>query len=284
MLKRLLKEPLVHFAAVAAGLFLLYAALNTAPMETPDRIVVTQARIEQLAAVFAKTWQRQPSAAELKGLVDGYVKEEVFVRQAYAIGMDRDDTVIRRRLQQKMEFLNDAEIDAVAPTDAELDAYLETHADRYRVEPLTAFEQVFLSPEKRGNAVDRDAADILAGLVRGSSANWTELGDPTLLPAVIPLTDEPRIDGSFGAGFADSLEGMALGVWSGPVPSSYGLHVVRVTAREAGRLPDVAEVREAVARDWGEEKRKAVEKERFDALLSRYEVVIEEPAKTVAAQ
>lgn len=284
LLKRLLKEPLVHFIAIAVALFVLYGVLNKTPAEIPDRIVITGARIEQLAAVFAKTWQRPPSAEELKGLVDGYVKEEIYVREAYTLGIDQEDTVIRRRLQQKMEFLNDAEIDEVAPTDAELEAYLKAHADNYRVEPMTAFEQVFLNPEKHGDAIDRDAAAILAGLLRDPDADWANLGDPTLLPPAFPLTVETSIDDSLGAGFADGLKDMAPGVWSGPVPSSYGLHVVRVTAREAGRLPDLAEVREALARDWGEEKRKETEKERFDALLARYEVVIEDPSKVAAAQ
>ena len=200
------------------------------------------------------------------------------------LGSTRDDTVIRRRLQQKMEFLNDAEIDARRTTDAELEAYLKAHADHYRVEPLTAFEQVFLNPEKRGDAIDRDAAEILAGLLRNPDADWANLGDPTLLPPAFPLTTQTSIDNSFGAGFAEGLKDMMPGVWSGPVPSSYGLHVVRVTAREAGRLPDLAEVRDAVTRDWGDEKRKAIEKQRFDALLARYEVVIEDPSKTVSAQ
>ena len=208
MLKRLLKEPLVHFIAIAVGIFVLYGALNTSPTEAPDRIVVTGARVAQLASVFAKTWQRPPSAEELKGLVDNYVKEEIFVREAYALGIDRDDTVIRRRLQQKMEFLNDAEIDAVAPTDAELEAYLKAHADHFRVEPMTAFEQVFLNPEKRGDAIDRDAAAILAGLLRDPKADWATLGDPTLLPPAFPLTGMTSIDNTFGAGFADGLKDM----------------------------------------------------------------------------
>ena len=286
MLKRVLKEPLVHFIAIAVGIFVLYGVAQ----HGADGRRRTASSSPAPGSSSSQRSSPRPGSArlpaeELKGLVDGYVKEEIYVREAYALGIDQDDTVIRRRLQQKMEFLNDAEIDAVAPTDAELEAYLKAHADHYRVEPLTAFEQVFLNPEKRGDAIDRDAAEILAGLLRDPDADWATSRRSDAAPAGLSAhRRKPSIDNSFGAGFADGLKDMAPGVWSGPVPSSYGLHVVRVTAREAGRLPDLAEVRDAVARDWGNEKRKAIEKQRFDALLARYEVVIEDPAKTVAAQ
>ena len=283
MLNRLLREPLVHFIAVALCIFALYGVLNRSQPETPDRIVITGARIEQLAGLFAKTWQRPPSAEELKGLIDDHVKEEIFVREALALGLDKDDTVIRRRLRQKMEFLYDVEIEALDPTDAELDAYLNAHADQFRVEPMTAFQQIFLNPEKRGESIDRDAAAILATLRADPEADWATLGDPTLLPPELPPSGKTSIDDTFGGGFAEALDTMAPGQWAGPVASSYGLHLVRVTKREAGRIPALAEVRDAVVREWSNDKRKSVEEQRFEALLKRYDVVIEDVTKATPA-
>ncbi len=125
MLKGLLKEPLVHFLALALVVFALYGLINRSEAEKPDRIVITGPKIEQIASLFAKAWQRPPTAAELKDLIDDYVKEEILVREAFALGIDKDDTVIRRRLRLKMEFLSDAESDALLPTDPELAAYLK---------------------------------------------------------------------------------------------------------------------------------------------------------------
>ncbi|MEQ1890112.1 MAG: hypothetical protein ABL951_13185, partial [Alphaproteobacteria bacterium] len=128
MLKRLLKEPLLHFLLLALMIFAAYGVLAPPAAEKPDSIIVTASRIEQLAAVFARTWQRPAATEELKGLIDDYVKEEIYVREALALGLDKDDTVVRRRLRLKMEFLHDTEIDALAPSDAELDVYLKAHA------------------------------------------------------------------------------------------------------------------------------------------------------------
>ena len=125
MLRRLLKEPLVRFLALALVVFAVYGVINTSEVEKPDRIVITGPKIEQIAGLFAKAWQRPPTVAELKDLIDDYVKEEILVREALALGLDKDDTVIRRRLRLKMEFLSDAESEALSPTDAELEVYLK---------------------------------------------------------------------------------------------------------------------------------------------------------------
>ena len=157
MLGRVLREPLTHFIGLALAIFLLYGVVNRSAEPKADEIVVTSAKIEQLGGLFTKTWQRPPSAQELKGLIDDYVKEEIYNREALLLGLDRDDTVIRRRLRQKMEFLVDAEVDAMTPTDAELEVYLKANADQFRIAPMMAFEQIYLSPEKRGDRIDADA-------------------------------------------------------------------------------------------------------------------------------
>ena len=108
MLKRILREPLVHFLALALLIFAAHGLLRTGA-DAPEKIVVSASKIEQMAKVFTKTWQRSPTADELKGMIDDYVKEEVLVRQALELGLDRDDTVVRRRLRQKIEFLNAAD-------------------------------------------------------------------------------------------------------------------------------------------------------------------------------
>ena len=121
------------------------------------RIVITPGQIDAMVASFARTWQRPPTEPELKGLVDDYVREEMATREAVAIGLDRDDTIIRRRLRQKLEFLAADSVDSVPPTDAELQSWLAEHPDAFRTEGEVAFRQVYLNPEKRGAAVEGDA-------------------------------------------------------------------------------------------------------------------------------
>ena len=275
MLKRLLKEPLFHFFLLALLIFAVYGVVGPTGVGKPDNIVVTAPKIEQLAAIFAKTWQRPPTAQELKGLIDDFVKEEIYTREALALGLDKDDTVIRRRLRQKMEFMNDANVDALVPTDAELEAYLKANPATFAVDPMTAFQQVFLNPQLHGDKVEQDTAAIFAALQATPPADATTLGDATLLPSELPLTAMSTISQTFGQEFTDALDKVAPDQWTGPLMSGYGLHIVNVSKRQAGRVPALGEVRDAVVREWTNAKRKELGEARFNDLLKRYHVTIE---------
>jgi hypothetical protein len=275
MLRALLKEPLVHFLVLGLIIFAVYHALNRSNEQEPDKIVVTQARMEQLAGLFAKTWQRPPTATELKGLIDDYVKEEILYREALALGLDNDDTVIRRRLRQKMEFLSDTVIGALNPTDEELETYLESNMSKFELDSQIAFEQVFLNPERRGDQIEEDAASILEALNSNASADAANLGDATLLPLELDLTSATRIGQTFGPQFAKAVDQLTPGAWGGPIKSTFGTHLVRVNKREPGRVPALNEVRAAVKREWATEQRKKLEDKRFAELLKRYDVSIE---------
>ena len=275
VLKTLGKEPLFHFLALALAIFLIYGALNRSEAQRPGEIVVTPTKIEQLAGLFAKTWQRAPAVAELKGLIDDYVKEEIYYREALALGLDKDDTVIRRRLRLKMEFLGNAEAEALAPTDAELEAYMKANPSKFEIDPKLAFQQIFLNPERRGDRIDQDVASILEALRSNPSADPATFGDATLLPSDLALTSKTSIAQTFGADFAEAAIKATTDVWMGPIKSSFGVHLVRVSDHEPGRVPTLAEARDAVAREWSNEKRKALEEQRLAELLKRYRITIE---------
>lgn len=182
-MKRLLKEPLFHFLLLGAGLFLAYGwTSKPGSSSEPGKIVVTVGHVEHLAAGFATTWQRPPTDAELKGLVDDWVREEIATREAIAMGLDKDDTVIRRRLRQKLEFVSDDIAAQAEPTDAELKAYLQAHAESFHVEPRFTFSQVYLDPAKHGDNLARDTAQLLAQLKQaGELPDASALGDSFLL-------------------------------------------------------------------------------------------------------
>jgi parvulin-like peptidyl-prolyl isomerase len=276
--RRWLREPLLHFLLIGAALFLFFSWTGGPGGPDSDRIVIGSGQVEHLAMGFARTWRRPPTQKELKGLIDEYVREEMATREARSMGLDREDTVIRRRLRQKLEFLVEDAAEAVPPTEAELQAWLDAHPEDYRREPQVAFRHVFLSPDRRGDAVERDATRILRHLqARGPEADITQLGDSIMLPAELDLAPLTVVSRMFGAEFASRLADIEPGRWVGPVTSGYGLHLVFVRERLAGRAPELDDVREAVARDLLTSRRKKQLESMYERLLERYDVVIDTP-------
>jgi hypothetical protein len=279
-MKSLLREPLLHFLAIGAAIFLVFhfsGGGSAGPGST--RIVIGAGQVAHLEAGFTRTWSRPPSEAELKGLIDEWVREEIAVREAMSAGLDRDDTVIRRRLRQKFEFLVEDAAEAIPPTDDELKAWLAQHAGEYRTEPRLAFRQVFVSRDRRGAAAEADAAAILERLVAaGPEARTDRLGDATMLPADFDLAPLRDVDRTFGTGFAKQLDAIEPGRWSGPIRSGYGLHLVLVRERVEGGLPTLESLRPIALREVVAERRKRQLAALYDGLLQKYTVVLERPA------
>ncbi len=275
-MKRILKEPLLHFLLLGAGLFLVYGLMSKPGSSAPGQIVVTAGQVEHLAAGFARTWQRPPSDAELKGLVDDWVREEIATREAMALGLDKDDTVIRRRLRQKLEFVSDDIAAQAEPTDADLNAYLQAHPESFRVEPLFTFSQVYLNPDKHDESLARDAAQLLEQLeLAGDKADISALGDSFLLEHTFQSTPTSEVAKQFGEDFAAALSGLSPRQWQGPVESGYGVHLVLISERTEGRLPVLAEARDAVRREWANAQRLEGNANFYQELLKRYTVTIE---------
>lgn len=275
---RILREPLFHFLLLGAALFVI-DALGGDGADTESRhIEVSPQRIEQLATVFQRTWQRPPTPQELDGLIEDFVKEEIYYREARALGLDQDDTIIRRRLRQKLEFLTDEAGSAASPTDEELEAFLEEHADAYRFPPLLSLRQIYFSVDRRGESAADDARELLGHLPAG---RWPEdgetLGDRLLLTVPESPSSPTEIARLFGERFAAAVAALPVGVWSGPVESGYGLHLVLVTERRDGRMPALEEVRREVERDWFARRRERVAEEFYGELRRRYDVVVRMP-------
>jgi len=269
---------MVHFLVIGAAIFVLSVRFGGDQQTAPrDRIVVTEGRVQQLAQIFTRTWQRPPTAQELRGLVDAYIKEEVYYREAVKAGLDRDDTLIRRRMQQKMEFLTEPGEDALAATDAKLEAFLAANRSEFHVAPKLAFEQIFINPERSEEPIDARADRLLKQANDApAGADLRGLGDPTLLPRDIPLGSVTSIDRNFAQAFGEKLVQLPLNTWSGPVRSPYGLHLVRVTERRDGYDPPLADVRDAVERRWRDARRDAFRKSEYERLRDKYEIVLPE--------
>jgi parvulin-like peptidyl-prolyl isomerase len=276
---RFFREPLFQFLVIGAVVFALYGLVQGRSAETaPDSIVVSQGRVAQLAESFTRTWQRPPTDAELQGLIDSFVKEEIFYREGRKLGLDTDDTVFRRRLQQKMEFLMEPSEGELTPSEAELETYVAANRDKFRIAARVSFEQIYFDASRRGEQAEADAKAALKQLRASDAPAPESLGDATLLPAGMPLSPAGRIESSFGPQFADALQDLPVGEWAGPVRSTFGLHLVRIGERQGERDPEVEEVRDPVLREWRLEKRRAIADERYARLREGYEIVME-PAR-----
>ena len=249
--------------------------------EAPERIDIDAARVEQLAQGFARTWQRPPTQTELDTLIGEFVREEIYYREAVAMGLDRDDTIVRRRMRQKLGFLSEDLEPVPEPDDAALERQLADHADVYRIEPRIALRQVFVSRDRRGDAAVADARALLARLAADSGA--AEAGDASMLPASLPLSSLSEISRVFGEPFSAAVAKLEPGRWAGPIESSFGVHLVFVEAREEGRTPSLAEVRDAVRDDWQSAARAAANEAFYQRLRERYEIHVDEAAARKSA-
>jgi hypothetical protein len=274
MLRRLLREPLVHFLLLGGALFLIFGRGAPEAGQDDRQILVTQADITRLAAGFSQTWHRPPDGDELQTQINDYIREEVLYRTALGLGLDKDDLIIRRRLRQKMEFTFEDTVPP--PQEAELRAYFAAHADKFRSQPLISFRQVFVSLQ-RGNTAETDARRILTQLVSATPGASSQ-GDALLLGEGFEQTPLDRIAALFGDEFAGALATASPGHWVGPLRSSYGLHLVLVTASQPAALPPFEQVRPAVEREWFAEHRAAALAAQYTTLLAGYRVTVEKPS------
>lgn len=268
-----MREPFLHFFVLGAVLFLVYAWLNRGGFDSPDEIVVDAARVTSLGSQFERVWQRPPTADELSGLIDGWVREEILYREGVALGLDQDDPVLRRRVAQKVLFMSDALVDD-AFGQAELEAWFTDNAERYRIEPRYSFRQVYLDPSRRD---EHELDGLLAHLGNTlTTAESSATSDSSLLPASLERAHPAEIRRTFGAVFSEALAGVEPGEWHGPLTSAFGLHFVFVTDSSPGRIPSLDEVRESVERDLLGERTRQAGDAFYEALRERYSVHIED--------
>jgi len=276
-MKKLLREPLVHFLLLGLLVFAGFKVTSRNEAGEPSKIVVTQAQVESLVTGFSRTWQRPPTTLELEGLIREYIHEEVCTREALALGLDKDDSVIRRRLRQKLEFISDSVASQADPTEEQLQQYLQAHANSFRGEREFTFSQVYLDPQKHGENLTRDINQMLAELRLGSKSDVSKMGDSLLLEQNFESVPAGEVSKQFGEKFVANLAELPVGEWSGPIESGYGLHLVIVIDRKDGSVPALADVRETVKRDWVNARRSETNEKFYQALLKRYTVTVEEP-------
>ena len=273
-LRPLMREPLIHFL-LAGGLVFAVAIWRGVSVDPADRtITIDTERVGLLARQFEQTWQRSPNPAEIDQLIRDYVKEEIYYREALRLGLDQDDPIIRRRLRTKMEFLAASEVENAVATDAELQAWLDTHKARYAEGSRYSFEQIYLGPANASGARDQ-AARALARVKAG--ADPSALAVPISLPTAKDAAPLDAIANDFGDDFAKALPKLPVGQWTGPVLSGFGVHLVRVIKDVPGRPVRLADVRQRVENDWRESTLEDRQARAYQALLDGYRVRISKP-------
>lgn len=270
LVTRLLREPLLHFLGLGGLIFLFFGALAEPSSRPTDTIVIEPERIEQLATRFQSVWRRPPTDDERRALIDDFVRGEIYYREALALGLDRDDTVIRRRLRQKFEFLTDTGADLLEPAAGELEAFFAANEQTFRGRPRLAFEQVYLGETPHPENITR----LLSMLQADPATDPSTLAERTLLPARLGLSPRRAIDGVFGEGFFEKLVDRPRGIWAGPVRSAYGVHLLRILDSLPARTPPLDEVRDAVLRDWKAAKALEIRELHYAQLRERYVVEI----------
>lgn len=264
MTSKLLREPLLYFLLAGAALFLIADRFGG---DGVQRIVVTDAERARLSAQWQAQMGRPPSPSELDALVEQWIREEIYYREAVAMGLD-DDVIIRRRLAQKLTFLTEDLAIGQAPSQETLRAYYESNAERYTEPERLSFVHRYFSSERR----DQAEADARAALTDADAESAMQ-GDPFMLQRSYVERSQREIGELFGRDFAAALLDLPTGSWQGPVRSAYGWHLVRIEQRTPARQLDFDAVAERVAADFRQQQRREANEAYYQALLSKYDVV-----------
>ena len=277
--RALLREPLLHFLLLGA---LLYGAARVfAPAAADSTIVIDAARVERLASLYQLQTGTPASATERERLVQDFVRDEVLVREARKLGLDEGDELVRRRMVQKMEFLNASVTDLAQPTDSQLREFHRAHAAQFTAPARLSFSQVFFSPDVRGPDAARDAAreaaheaTRAAQAADPSNSADTPRGDRSPVATRFENVTREQVQLAFGQRpIVEALLQAPLDQWMGPVESGFGWHLVRVSQRAEPTPLSFEQAREAVAAAWQRQARQQAEGARLADAMRKYAVV-----------
>ena len=272
---KFLRQPLVQFLLLGGALFAVHAFFGAQLGDQKPQIVVSAERIELLSAAWERQWQRPPSPEELDGLIASYLREEILFRKALEMGLDRDDTVVRRQLAQRVEFLAQATVSEVEPKEQELLDFYAAHPEIFEVPRRITFTHVYISGDEHGPESETVARQALSDLLEGADPATT--GDRFALQRDYLRKSPAEVARHFGSQFTEAVFELPQGSWQGPLPSGYGQHLVLVKRLEDAYLPSFEEVRTRVREEYFSYRRREIDKTFYDQLRSGYEIVIEEP-------
>jgi hypothetical protein len=270
--KKIIRQPLFHFLMIGAGIFALYYYINPVKSDK-ETIVIDDEMVSRVGSLFQKQWGRLPTDAEWSGLIDTEIREEVYYRQALKMNLDHNDELIRRRMNQKLDFITSDLVQMKEPSDTALQAYYLKHKGKYLQPATYSFSHIYFNADKRKHAKE-DALACLPSL----PATDDDLSELTRLGDVFPFayhTDEAsptEIDGQMGDGFAASLSGLPVGKWSGPVLSGFGAHLVFIDTVKPASEPTLASIREQLLNDYRYDYQQQFNRKVYDDFKKEYTI------------
>ncbi len=276
-MKKLISNPILHVVFFGFALAILLLLLVGPPTSGEDskRVVITDSDIDQLRISWMRRWMREPTPEELRGQLEAFVREEVLYREALARGYDKDDMVVRRAMQQKMNFLGQSQVSNEEPTDAEIEAYFALRREQYRMPAVTSFAHIYFNADMRGEQTITDAEAALKKLadVGPELRIISRYGDRFLLQNYYVEQSEGDIRAVFGADFAAALQQIPANKWQGPIRSGYGYHLVYVYSRAESSVPDWQSIRQKIVQDMTYEARNAAQELFYTEILRNYQII-----------
>src|SRR5271167_2147796 len=287
VLKRWLREPLLHFLLLGAVLFVAYAYMQRGRggVESSKQIALSLDDLRTMDMYFQSQWHRQPTPAEFQAMVEDKVREEVLYREALAMRLDKDDTIVKRRMAQKMQFLAEDVAAAHEPSTVELKAWFDKNQNKFALPSRYSFRHLYFSPDKRGKNAQEDAAKALAKIAGQpeDSKLAASLADQFMFQDYYGDRAPEAIAKEFGPQFAVSLEKLKPGSWQGPVESGYGWHLVYVDTVIPGRIPAFEEMESDVKTAWLAEQKATAWQKAYAKMRAKYTVLLPNPEDQPAA-
>lgn len=277
-LNRLLREPLLHFILIGAVLFSAYAWINrsAAPAESARKIVLTDDDLLQLVVTWQAQGRPEPTPAQMQTLIEAKVREEVLYREALAMGLDQDDTIVKRRMAQKMDFLAEDLSALREPSRDELRAWLKAHPQDFALPPRITFHHLYFSFDERGEKAQEAATTALTGISGRpvDAPETTTLGDTFMFQDFYPDRTPDEVGSVFGDKFAKALFQLKPGAWSGPIESGFGWHLIFIDSLTPGHVPEFEEIEGEVKAQWTANQRAEFKRQAYDVMRAKYEVVL----------
>ncbi len=277
-MSKLIKEPLLHFLVLGALLYIASMVWGNDKNQI-QQIIVTEGKIKHLETLYKKTWQREPTKAELENIVQEYILEQAAYYEGVNLGLDKNDIVIVRRVRQKLDFIAEESIPLPEATDELLTTYLHENADRFHLEPTLSLRQVYLDPKKHSDTLKLDADSLLTQLLTQPNQDISIIGERYLFKPYYKDIRSTELERLLGQHFSKTINELPVGIWHGPVSSGYGVHLVYIEEKQKGVLPELSQIRSKVLREWENTLRNQSTKKYYAELLQRYPATIHWPSQ-----
>ena len=263
---KIIREPISLFIILGVLLFIIYEWTTFYYEQKNKRITVTDVQIEVLKETFTKTWNREPTEQELNAQIENFIKDEIFYKEAVALGLDKSDIAVKRRLRQIMEMMMD-DMATVYPSEDQLKKYLSENPDKFRRDPVISFRHIYFSTDNR-----EQAEEILGKLRDSLPVNEESIDGLALIPNELYQEHFSGVERLFGNSFTEEVFKLEAGSWQGPIESAYGFHLVLISQITQGFVPDLSEIWDEVEREWSVEKKMQVKDQQFQRIKANYTI------------